>query len=74
MVTHSESLILMVKYPTALPALAGLFQSMVALMARNVIEATLRSENRTQEEVTRGSVLRVYTIFKEVTIDRKSVV
>ena len=68
MVMHSVNLILMVKYPTALPALVGLFQSTVGLMARNVIEATLGSENRTQEEVTRGSVPQVYTLFKEVTI------
>ena len=51
MVLHSGILILMVKTPTALPALAGLFQPTVALMARNVVKTTLGSENRTQEEV-----------------------
>ena len=73
MMMHSGSLILMVKYPTALPPLAGQFQSSVALMARNVIEATLLSENRTQEEVTKGSVPGVYRLFKEVTIHVRQV-
>ena len=66
-VVHSGILILMVKNHTIIPALAGLFQSTVSLMARNVTEATLGSGNRTQEEVIRGLVPQVYTLFKEVT-------